>query len=304
MTSQDDTLTSSPEPILDNRSRATTTTTTTTSRRVTAEKADDDAFEGSRSRTRRQKVEADVNSNDLDVDNNKKKSSITNGYSSSRSKTSTDVIENKQDSVDHEADVASPDAGMTSPEPVTSPEVMSQDESDDNVSADKVVATDLPAVAQTVESSDTSRPSPGGAKPSSPEVATQLSESGGESESDDDDVDEDDADDAAAVASADGSPVFLKKMSDFKAYEDDSARFDVQTSGAPEPDVQWLKNDMPIVVNRRKFVMDYGKEGRCSLIVKFCDEDDEAVYSCRAVNDKGQAVCKAQLTVKMFSRRS
>ena len=110
------------------------------------------------------------------------------------------------------------------------------------------------------------------------------------------DADEDD--DVPGVPSADGSPVFIKRSRDFQAFDGDSARFDCVISGDPDPDVRWLKDGQPIVVNRRKFAMESDDDGRRSLVIKYCDVDDSATYTCRLTNDHGQALCEAKLLIR------
>ena len=94
------------------------------------------------------------------------------------------------------------------------------------------------------------------------------------------------------------APVFTRKMQDFEVFEGDSARFDCQVSGEPEPDIIWLKDDEEISQNRRKYVFDHDDSGRCSLIIKNCTEEDDAVYECRASNSAGKADCSAELYVE------
>ena len=44
--------------------------------------------------------------------------------------------------------------------------------------------------------------------------------------------------------------------------------------------------------------MDYEEDGSCSLRLEKVEGQDFGVYTCRAVNDQGEAVCSATLTVK------
>ena len=103
---------------------------------------------------------------------------------------------------------------------------------------------------------------------------------------------------AAAKRSRQKAPVFTRQMQDFEVFEGDSARFDCQVTGVPEPNITWLKDDEEIKESRRKYVFDCDDSGRCSLIIKNCTEEDDAVYECRAVNSAGKADCSAELYVE------
>ena len=103
---------------------------------------------------------------------------------------------------------------------------------------------------------------------------------------------------AAAKRSQQKAPVFTRKMQDFEVFEGDSARFDCQVTGVPEPHIMWLKDDEEIKENRRKYVFDCDDSGRCSLIIKNCTEEDDAVYECRAANSAGKTDCSAELYVE------
>ena len=93
------------------------------------------------------------------------------------------------------------------------------------------------------------------------------------------------------------APCFLKKMRDFEVFEGDSARFDVRVTGSPEPEVTWYKEDEEMKEDRR-YVIDYHEDGLCSLIIKNCQEDDDATYKCSVHNSNGEASCTADLYVE------
>ena len=92
-------------------------------------------------------------------------------------------------------------------------------------------------------------------------------------------------------------PSFLKKMRDFEVYEGDSARFDVAIQGVPQPEVAWYKEEEVIGASRH-YVIDQHENGTCSLIIKNCQEEDDATYSCRVTNPHGTQTCSADLYVE------
>ncbi|XP_041477176.1 myosin light chain kinase, smooth muscle-like isoform X3 [Lytechinus variegatus] len=96
-----------------------------------------------------------------------------------------------------------------------------------------------------------------------------------------------------------GAPHFIKEMVDCEVFEGDSARFDCQVAGDPEPDIKWLQDGEEIEESSR-FIFDYDDDGMCSLIIRRIQEDDEGEYCIKATNSKGEASCIADLLVEGF----
>lgn len=72
----------------------------------------------------------------------------------------------------------------------------------------------------------------------------------------------------------------------------------VQT-GYPDPEVVWFKDDQPIKETRH-FQIDYDEDGNCSLVISEVNGDDDAKYTCKAMNSIGEAVCTAELIVEVM----
>lgn len=70
-------------------------------------------------------------------------------------------------------------------------------------------------------------------------------------------------------------------------------------SGYPDPDVVWYKDDQPIKETRH-FQIDYEEDGLCSLVISEVCPDDDAKYTCKAVNSLGEASCTAELMVEFM----
>uniref|UniRef100_A0A8C3JWV6 Myosin light chain kinase, smooth muscle n=1 Tax=Calidris pygmaea TaxID=425635 RepID=A0A8C3JWV6_9CHAR len=92
-------------------------------------------------------------------------------------------------------------------------------------------------------------------------------------------------------------PYFTKKILDIEVVEGSAARFDCKIEGYPDPEVMWYKDDQPVKESRH-FQIDYDEEGNCSLTIAEVCGDDDAKYTCKAVNSLGEATCTAELLVE------
>lgn len=102
-----------------------------------------------------------------------------------------------------------------------------------------------------------------------------------------------DEEDSGPVAPA----KFVRTMKNADVIEGSAARFDVQVTGNPEPEVKWLKDGKPLKENR-KFRFDEDDDGKFSLFVTEVEVDDEGLYKCVAFNNNGEASCEAELLVE------
>lgn len=71
--------------------------------------------------------------------------------------------------------------------------------------------------------------------------------------------------------------------------------------GYPDPEVMWFKDDQPVKESRH-FQIDYDEEGNCSLTISEVCGDDDAKYTCKAVNSLGEATCTAELLVETMAK--
>ncbi|XP_045041700.2 myosin light chain kinase, smooth muscle isoform X1 [Desmodus rotundus] len=92
-------------------------------------------------------------------------------------------------------------------------------------------------------------------------------------------------------------PYFSKTIRDLEVVEGSAARFDCKIEGFPDPEVVWFKDDQSIRESRH-FQIDYDEDGNCSLIISDVCGDDDAKYTCKAVNSLGEATCTAELIVE------
>ncbi|XP_074600440.1 uncharacterized protein LOC141854581 isoform X3 [Brevipalpus obovatus] len=98
-------------------------------------------------------------------------------------------------------------------------------------------------------------------------------------------------------------PKFTKPLQDVEVAGDTDARFDVQVTGSPKPKVSWLRDGMDLRESDRIIMKEEGEDNSYSLTIKNTKQSDEAVYSCSASNEMGEAQDQASLTVKMAEKQ-
>lgn len=94
-------------------------------------------------------------------------------------------------------------------------------------------------------------------------------------------------------------PTFSSVIKDVEVVEGSAARFDCKIEGYPDPEVVWFKDDQPIKETRH-FQIDYDEDGNCSLVISEVSGDDDAKYTCKAMNSVGEATCTAELIVEVM----
>ncbi|XP_063073323.1 myosin light chain kinase, smooth muscle [Engraulis encrasicolus] len=96
------------------------------------------------------------------------------------------------------------------------------------------------------------------------------------------------------------APTFITVIRDVEVVEGSAARFDCKIEGYPDPDVVWYKDEQPIKETRH-FQIDYDEDGHCALVISEVCPDDDAKYTCKAVNREGEASCTAELMVEFMN---
>ena len=86
-------------------------------------------------------------------------------------------------------------------------------------------------------------------------------------------------------------------MEDQEIAEEGSATFEVQVTGKPEPEVEWIRNGSP-VRRGRKYKVQEKLHGVCCLTVLNASSSDDGEYRCVAKNREGTAMCEAKLLVR------
>lgn len=95
-------------------------------------------------------------------------------------------------------------------------------------------------------------------------------------------------------------PVFTKKIQPCRAFENTSARFEVEFDGDPLPKVTWFREDFPITSSPDLTV--YTFSTKSILVLRQVFMEDSGVFSVIAENRGGTAKCSANLVVQ--ERRS
>lgn len=68
--------------------------------------------------------------------------------------------------------------------------------------------------------------------------------------------------------------------------------------GYPQPTVQWLQNGKPVAESSRVSV-EQEEDGLCALVLADLSSSDSGIYTCKASNKLGEAMCSAKLRVEM-----
>lgn len=91
------------------------------------------------------------------------------------------------------------------------------------------------------------------------------------------------------------APVFTQPLKDLRVAENQAAHFEARLIpvGDSRLKVEWLKNGVPITASNRITTMN--DFGYVALNMKYVYPEDSGTYTCRAVNDLGEAVTSATL---------
>ncbi|KAE8746083.1 hypothetical protein FOCC_FOCC007207 [Frankliniella occidentalis] len=92
-------------------------------------------------------------------------------------------------------------------------------------------------------------------------------------------------------------PVFTQPMRDVRVAENQAAHFEARLIpvGDPKLRVEWLRNGVPIQASNRVTTMhDFGY---VALNMKYVNPEDSGTYTCRAINELGQAFTSGALDV-------
>lgn len=90
-------------------------------------------------------------------------------------------------------------------------------------------------------------------------------------------------------------PEFITKLENVTVNETETHTFECNVTGNPAPVISWYKNEQCV-----DQVPDYRtsfNNGVCRLTIEETFMEDDARYTCRAVNPAGEAATSAKLTV-------
>ena len=92
-------------------------------------------------------------------------------------------------------------------------------------------------------------------------------------------------------------PVFKKELHDITASEHDTVTLEVIVDGDSPYELEWFKNAVEIMENDRISIVKH-EDGRFTLNIRECEDDDTGEYCCVAQNEAGRVTCAGWLTVE------
>lgn len=92
-------------------------------------------------------------------------------------------------------------------------------------------------------------------------------------------------------------PRFIKPLTPIRVMDGEKVTFSCVVTGKPIPKVQWYLNDLP-VKEAKDVVISQSSEGVCMLAIAEVFPENAGIYTCKAVNKVGEAVCKSSLIVE------
>lgn len=96
-------------------------------------------------------------------------------------------------------------------------------------------------------------------------------------------------------------PFFTKKIQPVRAFENDSAKFEVEFDGDPLPKITWFREDFPITSSPDLKVYTFSTKSILQIRQVFME--DSGVFSVVAENRGGTAKCSANLVVQERRRQ-
>ena len=93
------------------------------------------------------------------------------------------------------------------------------------------------------------------------------------------------------------APRFKRTAKDTEVIEKRNTRLEVEIQGFPKPVVTWYKDGQEIQIVDRIQAND-AKGGVYQLVIKNSRKEDTGKYTCKAVNEIGQAECSAELDIE------
>lgn len=93
-------------------------------------------------------------------------------------------------------------------------------------------------------------------------------------------------------------PEFSKTPPDLTVPQGSRAQLSCLITGYPDPEVVWLKDGELLELLEECVQVDYEEDGSCTLTLESVSLHHSGLYSCKASNVLGEALCSATLTVE------
>ncbi|KAJ7992362.1 hypothetical protein DPEC_G00277730 [Dallia pectoralis] len=93
------------------------------------------------------------------------------------------------------------------------------------------------------------------------------------------------------------APRFSVTLTDRTAPLGSTVRLPCHLTGYPDPEVVWFRGEVPVEESPRVQI-EYEEDGLCTLVLTQVVSEDSDVYTCKATNIQGEALCSAKLIVR------
>lgn len=96
------------------------------------------------------------------------------------------------------------------------------------------------------------------------------------------------------------APSFIRKLRNCTVIEGQRAKFDCFITGHPTPTIRWMFNGVPLDLesNQRKYISDVHSNGKITLTIEDCLQEDAGELTIIVQNRAGSTQCSAELTVE------
>uniref|UniRef100_A0A3P9PZT6 Ig-like domain-containing protein n=1 Tax=Poecilia reticulata TaxID=8081 RepID=A0A3P9PZT6_POERE len=92
-------------------------------------------------------------------------------------------------------------------------------------------------------------------------------------------------------------PIFIQPVTSCAVTHGEVARFHACVSGLPKPEISWFHNRQPVQPSKNVVFHFDEVTNIATLIIVDAFSEHAGQYTCRAVNNAGEAACSASLTV-------
>lgn len=94
-------------------------------------------------------------------------------------------------------------------------------------------------------------------------------------------------------------PRFVKPLTPISVMDGEKVTFSCVVAGKPIPKIEWYQNDLPVKEAKDVFISQ-NSEGLCTLAIAEVFPENAGVYTCKALNRVGEAICKSPLIVEAY----
>ncbi|EYB87861.1 hypothetical protein Y032_0256g374 [Ancylostoma ceylanicum] len=103
------------------------------------------------------------------------------------------------------------------------------------------------------------------------------------------------------IAKASAAPQFTEFLKPMEVMESETVKLSVTIEGVPQPQVAWFKDDKPIQIDNVHYITKDEGSGHFTLTIKDTKVTDVGRYSCKAVNESGEARTEANILIAKTS---